>query len=627
MLLRVLMDNLLAIGLGLAVRHVVHMVGRGDARMTGTLVGIWEGAVLSHLLRKSRGGLDPLLGYAVRLVADYYVAENFARLVLTIVWTGLGIVLADIAPVLWVDVGLHRYWRRFRRDVHYMSRSMPSVDFFPRARTVRFSPRPTTALLSDSDSTATPISVRPRPHSKRHVPGSFESDTDTVTDAGSVRLRQSELLQPRRRQSVFPSFATVFMDDASEVTSAGHVDEGNISSPLSDGGTEDLSAANPSEIPDELELEYIDAKPEEGTPKQNNMGLPTPTDSLHPFDPMRQEYDFVRPPPPADIRTIPDTYDDWENISKSDADNAPSSQNEQPPAKESPPPQPIPPPGRQKSALPDKPAFTFTQPVLPAKPAPTSTQHVLPAKSAPTFTQHVLPDKPILTFTQQAVLPDKPASTVTQHILPDKPALTFALQAVLPDKPAPTRQSTAMSEKPPPYQDTYEFTDPLTEKPLADTYEFTGPLTKSPSADTYESTGPLTKKPPAGDTAQEHESSAPQGVADEEQAKSEHGEAKSVASDLSQETLDNIKGLECLEQMARLHQFVVKAKEDYESAVQKHRAVQTSGNKERAIQAKTEMDAYERKLKNITNKAEVCYLSRTFSSPISYLFPYRIRPR
>ncbi|KAF8732418.1 hypothetical protein AX14_004411 [Amanita brunnescens Koide BX004] len=581
MLLRVLMDNLLAIGLGLAVRHVVHMVGRGDARMTGTLVGIWEGAVLSHLLRKSRGGLDPLLGYAVRLVADYYVAENFARLVLTIVWTGLGIVLADIAPVLWVDVGLHRYWRRFRRDVHYMSRSMPSVDFFPRARTVRFSPRPTTALLSDSDSTATPISVRPRPHSKRHVPGSFESDTDTVTDAGSVRLRQSELLQPRRRQSVFPSFATVFMDDASEVTSAGHVDEGNISSPLSDGGTEDLSAANPSEIPDELELEYIDAKPEEGTPKQNNMGLPTPTDSLHPFDPMRQEYDFVRPPPPADIRTIPDTYDDWENISKSDADNAPSSQNEQPPAKESPPPQPIPPPGRQKSALPDKPAFTFTQPVLPAKPAPTSTQHVLPAKSAPTFTQHVLPDKPILTFTQQAVLPDKPASTPSCQI------------------------------NPLPLDSLRRY--PLTEKPLADTYEFTGPLTKSPSADTYESTGPLTKKPPAGDTAQEHESSAPQGVADEEQAKSEHGEAKSVASDLSQETLDNIKGLECLEQMARLHQFVVKAKEDYESAVQKHRAVQTSGNKERAIQAKTEMDAYERKLKNITNKAEVCYLSHNKS--------------
>jgi hypothetical protein len=529
---RALMDNLLAVGLGLAVRHVVNVVGRADVRMAGTLVGMWEGAVLSHLLRKSGTALDPLLGYAVRLFVDYSVSENLTRLVLTVVWTGLGIILADIAPALWVDVGLHRYWRRFRRNVDSMSRSMPSVDvdFFPRARTVRFSPRPTTAVLTDTDSTATPVSPRspaaaPRPHSKRHVPGSFESDTDTITDPGSVRLRQSELLQPRRRQSsVFPSFATVFRDSASDATSVGHVDEGNISSPLSEGGTEDLSAANPSEIPDELELEYIDTKPEEGTPKQRNIGLPTPTDSLHPFDPMRHDDDYIRPPPTADIRTIPDTYDDWENITKSDAENAPpflpEKVEEQPPAKESPAPHPVPPP-----------------------------------------------------------VSDRVTSQNT----------TFMQESVLPEKFTPTRQSTMMSEVPPPYQDTYEFTDPLTEKLLV------------------------------GDAAKESEPSASQEVADEEQAKSEHGETKSVASDLSAATLNNLLGLECLEQMARLHQLFVKSKEDYESAVQRHKAVQTSGNKALASRARTEMDAYDRKLKNITNKAEVCYLTRTFPSLICYL--------
>ena len=516
---RALMDNLLAVGLGLAVRHVVHVLGRADVRMTGTLIGMWEGAVLSHLLRKSGTALDPLLGYAVRLFVDYSVSENLTRLVLTIVWTGLGIILADIAPALWVDVGLHRYWRRFRRNVNSVSRSMPSVevDFFPRARTVRFSPRPTAAALTDTDSTATPVSPRsptpapPRPHSKRHVPGSFESDTDTVTDPGSVRLRQSELLHPRRRHSVFPSFATVFRDSASDATSVGHVDEGNISSPLSEGGTEDLSAANPSEIPDELELEYIDTKPEEGTPKQRNIGLPTPTDSLHPFDPMRHDDDYVKPPPTADIRTIPDTYDDWENITKGDAENAPpSKEEEQAPAKESPSPQPVPPP-----------------------------------------------------------LSDRLTSQVQESVLLEK----------IP----PTRQSTM----PPPYQ---EFTDPLT----------------------------------VGDATKESEPSVAQEVADEEQAKSEH---ESVASDLSADTLNNLQGLECLEQMARLHQFIVKSKQDYESAVQKHKAVQTSGNKKMASQLRTEMDAYERKLKNITNKAEVCYLTRTFSSLMGYLIPYRIRPR
>ena len=530
---RALMDNLLAVGLGLAVRHVVNVVGRADVKMAGTLVGMWEGAVLSHLLRKSGTALDPLLGYAVRLFVDYSVSENLTRLVLTVVWTGLGIILADIAPALWVDVGLHRYWRRFRRNVDSMSRSMPSVDvdFFPRARTVRFSPRPTTAALTDTDSTATPISPRspaaaaaPRPHSKRHVPGSFESDTDTVTDPGSVRLRQSELLQSRRRQSsVFPSFATVFRDSASDATSVGHVDEGNISSPLSEDGTEDLSAANPSEIPDELELEYIDTKPEEGTPKQRNTGLPTPTDSLHPFDPMRHDDDYVRPPPPADIRTIPDTYDDWENITKSDAENTlPSLPEKVEEQQESPAPHPIPPPVSDR--------------------------------------------------------------VTNQHTI-------FMQESVLPEKFTPTRQSTMMSEVPPPYQDTYESTDPLTEKPLVG------------------------------------EPSASQEVADEEQVKSEHGETTSVTSDLSANTLNNLQGLECLEQMARLHQLFAKSKEDYESAVQRHKAVQTSGNKAMANRARTEIDAYERKLTSITNKTEVCYLTRTFPSLMGYLVPLPNSPQ
>lgn len=510
------MDNFLAIGLGLAVRHVVHALSRADPRMTGTLVGMWEGAVLAHLLKKSRGTLDPLLGYTVRLFVDYYLAENFTRLVLIIVWTGLGVILADIAPALWVDVGFHRYWRRFRRDLRYVSRSMPSVDIFPRARTVRFSPRPTTAFLSDSDTTVTPIpaqsSAAPtRPHSKRHVPGSFESDTDTIiSETGSLRFRQSELYQPQRRQSFYPAFSTIFRDNVSDVTSVGHdVDEGNVSSPLSDSVTDDMSAANPNEIPDELELEYIDTKPEEGTPKQRNMGLPTPTDSLHPFDPMRHEDDHVRPPPPADIRTIPDTYDDWENITKNDADIVPpplpKKDNEHQLANETPSPQPIPPPN---------------------------------------------PSQP----TGQNI-----TSAARQDTLPDTPDLTPV-------------------EKPPPYQDTYdEPTDPLVEKPLA------------------------------GDAAdQGGGQDAP--PADEEPAMSD-GEAK---SDISEETLNSLQGLECLEQMARLHQLIVKAKEDYEASVQRHKAVQTSGNKVMTNKEKKQMDAFERKLKSLTNKAEACYLTRTF---------------
>ncbi|KAK2467882.1 hypothetical protein APHAL10511_000177 [Amanita phalloides] len=491
------MDYVLAIGLGLAVRHILHIVARNDPRTTGTLVGLWEGVVLAHFLKKSRRSLDPFLAYALRLFIDFCFTETLTALVLGVVWTGLGVILADIVPALWVDVGLHRYWRRFRRDIYYMSRSIPAVDIFPRARTVRFSPPPRPAALTDSDSTVTPsiASVRqlPRPVSKRHVPGSFESDTDTVTDPGSMRRRQRVLpaSQPSNRHSIYPSFTSVLRDNESEVTSVGHdADDGNISSSLSDGVTEDPSEVNPSEIPDELELEYIDTKPQ-GTPKQNtNMGLPTPTDSLHPFDPMRQD-DNIRPPPAADIRTIPDSYDDWEKITKGDAENTP------PPApdEENDEPLPIPPP----------------------------------------------------------------------------------------NKLTPTRKNTN-SDRPPPYQDAYQFTDPLTEEPL-----FSGDGAGAPP-------DPATQDAP---------------LSNEEQAKSENGEGmetKSIFSDLSENALNSLEGLECLEKMARLHPFIVKARQGYESAVQRHKAVQTSGNKRMVNQAKTEMDAFERKLKNLTNRAESCYL-------------------
>ena len=339
------MDNLLAIGLGLAVRYVTDIVSRGDIKTTGTLVGMWEGIVLSHFLKKMPNSTDPLIGYGVRLFFDYFLNESVTRLVLVIVWTGLGIILADITPALWVDVGLHRYWRRFRRDISYMSRSMPQVDIFPRARTVRFSPRHTTAGLSDSESTVTPsiisttqapLTAAPRTTSKRHVPGSFESDVDTNTEPGSVPIRQRELpgaspstAQPRRRQSIYPSFTPATRDNVSDVSSVGHdVDEGNISSPTSEALTEDISLANPNEIPDEPGLEYVDTKFEgtanDGTPKQRNAGLPTPTDSTHPFDPLRQDDESVRLPPSADLWTIPDNddtgpMDGWGLTGKGDA--------------------------------------------------------------------------------------------------------------------------------------------------------------------------------------------------------------------------------------------------------------------------------------------------------------------
>ncbi|KAF8627836.1 hypothetical protein AX15_004253 [Amanita polypyramis BW_CC] len=581
--LAAVMDNLLAIGLGVLVRNVIHFVSRGDHKMTGTLVGMWEGVVLSHFLRKMRYSFDPLLAYAVRLFIDWFITENVTRLVLVVVWTGLGVILADIAPSLWVDVGLHRYWRRFRRDVYYMSRSMPKVDIFPRARTVRFSPSNTTAVLTDTDTTVSPSvastsrlpatpqpPVPVRPISKRHVPGSFESDVDTNTEAGSVRSRQRELptlsSYTRRRQTIFPAFTTVFRDDASEATSVGHdVDEGNISSPISEGQTEDLSAANPNEIPDELELEYVDTKPErameDGTPKQRNIGLPTPTDSTHPFDPMRHEEDHVRPPPPADILTIPDNCDDWEKIARDDAESAPPS-------------------------LPEK---NHKQPSAPS-----------PSPFVPLNDQ----SKEDLALMAPLHQPSANETKQTQRNISS-------------DNVEPTRDSTT-SERPPAYQDVYDeqnFIGPLAEKLPVSGDGVDGKSQAPPEGAQSQAGADAQARSENGDGA-EGKSESGDGAGDRfdigAQAKSEDGdgvEDKSVASDLSEETFNSLEGLTCLQQMARLHQLIVKARKDYEGATQRHKSVRTSGNKGMVNHARVEMDAFERRLKKLTNKAEACYLT------------------
>ncbi|EAU91165.2 hypothetical protein CC1G_03333 [Coprinopsis cinerea okayama7 len=123
----------------------IQYASRASFKLTTVLVGLWEGIVTLHYLKKMPNSWDPYIAYGVRLFIDLIVTESIERLVVVVIWTGLGMVLADVTPGIWREVGLHRIWRRTRRDLYTISRivekGVPKVALppLPRVRVVRFS--------------------------------------------------------------------------------------------------------------------------------------------------------------------------------------------------------------------------------------------------------------------------------------------------------------------------------------------------------------------------------------------------------------------------------------------------------------------------------------------------------
>ena len=182
------MDSLTALASGLLLRFCIDTVGRYDFKLTGTLVGLWEGVVLLHFLKKAPRSSDPYIGFGLRLFVDFMFTESIARLVLVCIWTALGMVLADIVPAVWDESGLRRVWRGVRRDLYRLGEMVPTVAFFPPARTVRFSPSrvPSSVITEEEaptelpDTTSIPdpsISVLTTDQTQTHSPAPLSSTT------------------------------------------------------------------------------------------------------------------------------------------------------------------------------------------------------------------------------------------------------------------------------------------------------------------------------------------------------------------------------------------------------------------------------------------------------------------
>ncbi|EIM82755.1 uncharacterized protein STEHIDRAFT_29055, partial [Stereum hirsutum FP-91666 SS1] len=84
------MDSLSAIAIGLALRPLIHSLVHNDVRIGGSLIGLWEGAVLYHFLDKWPRSYDPYVALAFRLFVDYLFTESVSRLTITLLWAGMG---------------------------------------------------------------------------------------------------------------------------------------------------------------------------------------------------------------------------------------------------------------------------------------------------------------------------------------------------------------------------------------------------------------------------------------------------------------------------------------------------------------------------------------------------------
>jgi hypothetical protein len=287
------MDSLFAIGAGLTLRVVVDFVSDHNVKIGGTLVGIWEGVVLYHFLGKMPRSFDPYVAYGFRLFVDFLFTESLAKMTIVMLWTGLGVLLSDIAPSLWNDSGLRRLYRRTWVRLPGLP-LVPKVAI-PTRRTVQFwdSPPPSSAA-SDITNPTTILPVLPPTSRLRHR-------SPTPPPRPSVIPRKS-------LPGAFPGFGSEAGTDVSASRLTTTDDDGMSDS---DTAMPDQYSRMPEILPDDGPLPagigstLLDADSttasQESTPKRSSVALFTTNDE--PFHIV--EHDEVQPAI-DDVPNIPD---------------------------------------------------------------------------------------------------------------------------------------------------------------------------------------------------------------------------------------------------------------------------------------------------------------------------------
>ena len=197
------MDSIFAISLGFALRLVVVSASHYNDRIGGSLVGLWEGAVLYHFLEKWPTSFDPYVGLGFRLLVDFLFTESIYRLTIVLLWTALGFILADVTPAFWYDKNLHTFYRRTCRYIRHFDWSSLNLPIpsgaIPRVRFYELPPRSAPA--------PTPAPPPPATNQRRHsVPGNFPGYSySSSTDTSNAPTTSSAPRRPVPATSLPPS--------------------------------------------------------------------------------------------------------------------------------------------------------------------------------------------------------------------------------------------------------------------------------------------------------------------------------------------------------------------------------------------------------------------------------------
>ncbi|OSX66074.1 hypothetical protein POSPLADRAFT_1068890 [Postia placenta MAD-698-R-SB12] len=352
------MDNVFAIGVGLTLRLVINTVTNHNHRVNGSLVGLWEGAVLHHFLAKFPRSLDPYVAFGFRLFVDLLFTTSVMRLAIVVLWTGLGMLLSDVSFELLEDRRFRRIWRRVRRALPSSLKSLTPARSSSR---VQFLQVPTRSSTASSANTArspilrSPLSPQSRPQlrsplspqartipvprpapapapasvrrpSARPLPGSFTDLSEAETDASRAQQRDrtrtpSELeyitmpvipdtpgietypsyIRPPATRSVASGLTTSNESDRLPAGSEGRPhDYSGLTSPVGHPS----SPARRDELPPVTIIDYDDPQGQNRTPTNDSVELLDPPPIPIPMRPPSGFAEFI-PPELMDPRPTP----------------------------------------------------------------------------------------------------------------------------------------------------------------------------------------------------------------------------------------------------------------------------------------------------------------------------------
>ncbi len=295
------MDSIFAITLGFALRLVVDATSHSNNRIGGSLIGLWEGAVLYHFHEKWPSSFDPYVGLGFRLLIDFLLTESIHRLAIVLLWTGLGFVLSDVTPAFWYDKNLHKFYRRTSRFIRHFDWNSLKIPFPSSAISrVRFYEIPSFEPLASTSTSAPSAPIPRRPSVPGNFPGSSSSTDASSPQTFAVRhplpasslpsaLRTVSRSKPSSNSSV--SFEVI--PPASEVP---HLDDDDIFAHTGSG------AHTPKPVPPHIVMPVPDLSRTASGEPASSILPPANIDSLPEIDDPRDDLD---PPPPFAERADP----------------------------------------------------------------------------------------------------------------------------------------------------------------------------------------------------------------------------------------------------------------------------------------------------------------------------------